>query len=368
MNTPAIGIINWAIRPLLFGVLWAFMLFSVERHLLSYSLLICAISFVFFFFIPVADRAFLLYSAASLIMVPLVAMGVEPGAVWGVLAFLMIDASLRLGNRSFIVHLTLLLAVIGVTGLLGGNVDVLNVLLFAGAGLLAVLTNRFRNERAEFRQMYDGLLDEYRKMKREHSENERIARLEERTRIAHDIHDSVGHQLTALLMQLEMKSIEHGPDRYEGLKEMAKQSLEETRLAVKTLKYDAVSGIESVLQLIRKLESEHALSVKFTTKQGVLRTRLSNDQSVVLYRSIQEALTNAMKHGDTRDVSVTIGRTALGELNWIVSNGISRQLHVEEGFGLTAMRERLDSVGGKLRVYQTEKEFTVEGTMPIGGT
>jgi len=241
------------------------------------------------------------------------------------------------------------------------------MLLFAGTGLLALSANRYRSERVEYRQLYDGLLDEYRRLKREHSESERVARLEERARIAHDIHDSVGHQLTALLMQLEMMSIEHRSNQYEGLKVMAKQSLEETRNAVKTLKFEAVSGIESVIQLIRKLESDHSLSVKFTTKQGVLRIRLSNEQNVVLYRSIQEGLTNAMKHGDTREVSVTLGRTALGGLEWIITNGLSRQVHLEEGFGLTAMRERLDSVGGQLRVSRTEKEFTVTGMMPIGG-
>ena len=366
-QTTAIGVVNWAIRPLLFGLLWLLLLISSERVDLSYSLLLCAISFIFYFFIPVVERAFLLYAGISLIILPLLYIGVEVGAIWGLFAFLIIDASFRLDNRYFLFYLSLLFILIVLTGFLKTEADVLTILLFVGTGILALMTNRYRNERVEYRRMYDGLLDEYRKLKREHSENERIARLEERTRIAHDIHDSVGHQLTALLMQLEMMSIEHGSGQYAGLKEMAQQSLEETRMAVRTLKYDSVTGIESVLQLIRKLESEHALSVKFTTKQGVLRTRLTNEQSVVLYRSVQEALTNAMKHGDTREVSVTIGRTALGELNWLITNGLSRQLHVEEGFGLTAMRERIDSVGGTLRVYQTEKEFVVEGTIPIGG-
>lgn len=365
MSTFTEWIVNWAIRPLVFGLLWILVLLPIERDFLPYSLLLCALAFIFYFFIPVTSKPIILYIAVSFTFLPIVIkVGSEP--IFVPLAFLLIDACYRLGSRDFKLFLLTNFGIGLLLSILTYEVNIVSILLLAGAGIIALSANRYRNERVEYRQLYDGLLDEYRKLKRAHSESEQIARLEERARIAHDIHDSVGHQLTALLMQLEIMSIQQSTE-YEGLKVMAKQSLEETRKAVKTLKYESVTGIESVLQLIRKLESDHSLSVKFTTRQGVLRTKLSNDQSVTLYRSIQEALTNAMKHGDTREVSVTIGRTALGELEWIVTNGLSRQAQFVEGFGLTAMRERVASVGGELRVFQTEKAFTVEGMMPIGG-
>lgn len=366
MNSSAERVLNWAIRPLLFGLLWILILLQVERAVLPYGLLLCALAFLIYFFIPVTTKPLFLYIAVLLALLPLVALEVKSEAIGLLIAFLIIDACFRLDSRDFKWLLFVDIAIVALLFAFAGGIQLTTLLLLIGAGILAFSANRSRSERVEYRQLYDGLLDEYRKLKRDHSENERVARIEERARIAHDIHDSVGHQLTALLMQLEMMSIEHQSNKYEGLKVMAQQSLEETRNAVKTLKYDTATGIESVLQLIRKLESDQ-FSVKFTTKQGVLRTHLSNEQSVVLYRSIQEALTNAMKHGDTREVSVTIGRTALGELEWIITNGLSRQAHFVEGFGLTAMRERVGSVGGELRVFQTEKAFTVEGKMPIGG-
>ncbi|MFC4411722.1 sensor histidine kinase [Chungangia koreensis] len=359
-------IINWAIRPLVFGLLWILVLLPIERDFLPSGLLLCALAFIFYFFIPVTTKPIVLYIAVSFTFLPIILeAGSEP--IFLQLAFLLIDACFRLDSRNFKLYLLPIFGIAVLLSVFTSDVHTVSMLLLAGAGILAWSVNRDRNERVEYRRLYDGLLDEYRKLKREHSESDRVARLEERARIAHDIHDSVGHQLTALLMQLEMMSIEKQSEEYEGLKVMAKESLEETRKAVKTLKYELATGIESVIQLIRKLESDHSLSVKFTTRQGVLRTTLSNEQSVTLYRSIQEALTNAMKHGDTREVSVTIGRTALGELEWIVTNGLSRQTHFTEGFGLTAMRERVASVGGELRVLQTEKAFTVEGMMPIGG-
>lgn len=168
-------------------------------------------------------------------------------------------------------------------------------------------------------------------------------------------------------MQLQMISMENDSDEYKELKRLAAESLGETRHAVKTLKNDEVAGIASVLQLIRKLEAENHLLVRFTTKQGVLNTDLSNEQSITLYRSIQEGLTNAMKHSSSREVSVTLGRSAIGALEWVISNPITSPIPFELGFGLTAMKERVEEQGGSFRVYQTEKAFVVEGSMPVKG-
>ena len=76
----------------------------------------------------------------------------------------------------------------------------------------------------------------------------------ERNTIARDIHDSVGHRLTALIMKLEMLSIQNSNSDYDELKSMAKESLEEIRKSVKTMQTDENEGIATVVHLIRKLE------------------------------------------------------------------------------------------------------------------
>ena len=60
--------------------------------------------------------------------------------------------------------------------------------------------------------MYVGLAGEYRRLKRRAYEGEQIARIEERNRIARDMHDSVGHHLTALLIQIEVLRQQSGGD------------------------------------------------------------------------------------------------------------------------------------------------------------
>src|SRR5699024_4357027 len=124
-----------------------------------------------------------------------------------------------------------------------------------------------RNEQSE---IYEQLLSEYRQLKRMHLAAEEVTKAEERTRIAREIHDSVGHRLTALILKLEMLHIQEPNEQYIQLKQMANESLAETREAVQTLQESEIKGIPAVVQLIRKLETESQLLVQFTIKEGIL--------------------------------------------------------------------------------------------------
>ncbi|MFE8700318.1 sensor histidine kinase [Cytobacillus sp. FJAT-54145] len=214
--------------------------------------------------------------------------------------------------------------------------------------------------------LYEQVLEEYRNVKRQSLKNEKVVRTEERTRIAREMHDSVGHKLTALSIHLEMLLIEKKNETFQNMKETVDECLEETRRAVRALKSEDIEGIASVIQLIRKLESESHMRVNFTTKQGVLGANLSNQNSVVLYRVLQESLTNAMKYGHSREVIVTLGISAIGELLFTVKNAYhhsSQQIH--EGFGLKNMRLRVKEVGGRLEIYQSDDSFVIEGYIPL---
>lgn len=193
---------------------------------------------------------------------------------------------------------------------------------------------------------------------------EETARVEERNRIARDIHDSVGHRLTALIMKLETLAIQTKNEDYRELKKMAEDSLGETRQAVKTLQAEESEGIATVVHLIRKLEAESQIVVQFTIKQGVLTVPLSNDHSVVLYRVLQEALTNAMRHGYSREIHVVLGKSAIGDVTFEISNTVYEVKPFTFGFGLTNMKKRLEEIGGRLDVYQKENQFYVSGIIP----
>src|SRR5699024_8313252 len=92
------------------------------------------------------------------------------------------------------------------------------------------------------------------------------------------------------------------------LKDLANERLEETLAAVKTPESTETRGLAAIVQLIRKLEAESQLLIQFTIKEGVLSVTHSNEQGVTLYRVIQEALTNVMRHSESKAVQIEIGQ------------------------------------------------------------
>ncbi|WP_212924510.1 sensor histidine kinase [Oceanobacillus sp. J11TS1] len=215
-----------------------------------------------------------------------------------------------------------------------------------------------------YKILYEELSDSYRQLKRLHLSAEENAKMEERTRIARDMHDSVGHHLTALIMQIEMLSIQYPDLNIKSMKELANRSLQETRDAVKALQLDEAEGIATVVHLIRKLESECHLNVHFTMKNGVLSVPITNAKSVIIYRVIQEGITNAMRHANSREVYVTLSKSADEAIQFEISNAIYEAKPLELGFGLTNMRRRLEELGGKLDILQLQNKFILSGRIP----
>ncbi|WP_237566380.1 histidine kinase [Paenibacillus sp. EZ-K15] len=238
-----------------------------------------------------------------------------------------------------------------------------SVILAMGLALFRTVWSR--NEESMVR--YETLLSEYRNMKRRLITDEQHARQEERAQVGRDIHDSVGHKLTALLMQLEMHRMQADGDTAEvlkGLKALAKESLEETRNAVKSMKQQEASGLPAIIGLLRRLESESFMRVTLTARHGALTVPLNNNQSIAVYRAVQEAMTNAMKHGSSREVHIIFEAPGGGIFRFEVSNPYHRKRDTyREGYGLKAMRERMEEAGGELQISQYDNQFIVRGTL-----
>lgn len=351
----------------LFACLWYFVFVSTSSAAtLPWLVIVCAIVFALYFFLPLTQKPLILLILAQVVGLSTMWLDVSLARVMVVVAFLTWLGTDLLSPSPFQAYALVSALVASVLTIVGGH-DVALLVLFFFYLFAAVVLNRMLHEIQEKKEMHAQLLGELRRMKRSTMAQENMVRLEERTRIGRDIHDSVGHKLTALLMQLEMDSMQEGATDYTKLKELARASLEETRFAVRELRSEEVYGLQSVLQLLRKLESESHLLVQFTTEKGILSVPLSNAQSITLYRAIQEALTNAMRHGETKEVAVTIGRSVTGDLQFSVMNHNRNPKSFQEGFGLTQMRARLEEIHGKLHIYQTETQFVIEGSFPIEG-
>lgn len=218
--------------------------------------------------------------------------------------------------------------------------------------------------RRDVQMMYEQLTSEYRQLRRAHIQAENDVRMKERTNIARNIHDSVGHRLTALMMRLEMLAIQRKDETFRELKQMAEESLQETRTAVHALQHEEMEGISTVVHMIQKLEAESRMFIHFTTKQGVLSMRLSPEKNIVLYRVIQEALTNAMRHAQAKVVHITLGKTAIEDVYFEIENDADPSLQVKKGFGLSQMEKRMEEIDGTISVQTLGGTFMIRGVIP----
>lgn len=351
-------------RTIFFSSLWI-LLISTDSTYVALSILLFSLSLSLFFLISLRRATTTIYVFLTLIGLGH-ALVLGNGSLLPILYVqsLTIDATYHLSPSL----LKVLLAVNGslsiLTAFITGERIIESILIVSLFMIVLVTYHQIVFERNERKMMYEDLLEEYRKAKRLNVTANNNARIEERAKIARDIHDSVGHQLTALIMKLEVLSIQNPHINYNELKKMAKNSLEETRTAVTALQTEEHEGISSVVQLIRKLEAESHLHVQFTIKQGALSFPLTNQKSVVLYRIIQEALTNAMRHSQAREAKVTLATSATSDLSFEIRNAVFQPVSFSYGFGLTNMKKRIEEVEGTLTIQQTNESFIVFGTIP----
>lgn len=354
------------IRFIVFSGLWVLMIFR-ESEYAALSICFAALTLALFFFLSIHKEMF--YTSISLSVIIFVhGLLVTDGLVFTLLllSFVTVVSLYRLQQKKLIIFVIIncILTVLVASTHSG---YVLELVVLSGLFYFMVFAlNQLVLERGQQSEVYEQVLEEYRKLKRMNLFAKSNARLEERTKIARDIHDSVGHRLTALIMKLEMLSIQQHKSEYRELKEMAQESLDEIRQSVQTLQNDEQEGLSTVVHLIRKLEAESHILVQFTMKQGVLSVKLSNDKSIVLYRVIQESLTNAMRHAQSREVQVVLGKAADSGVSVEVINKIFTTEKFEYGFGLSNMKERVEEVQGTIQIYQTKEKFVVQGTIPGG--
>lgn len=195
----------------------------------------------------------------------------------------------------------------------------------------------------------------------------RSAMLAERGRIAAELHDVLGHSLTALSLQIEAAAAAlettDGRDRalahLDRAAQLARGGQEETVAAVRTLRDGAVG----VHDLARRLIDSSGLSADLTVR-GAPRP-LSATTGMAVYRLLQEALTNAGKHAPGADAAVVLsyGPDALTvTVDNPTATGASA---IGGGQGLRVMRQRIADVGGTLATGPVGERWHIEARVPV---
>lgn len=188
----------------------------------------------------------------------------------------------------------------------------------------------------------------------------------ERLRISRELHDAWGHELTALGLQLEIASHVTEPgkakDHVTHAKSLASDLLAKVRDVVATLREAERCDLKDALETLAQSVPAPAVHVEISPD-----VRVGPDQAHALIRCAQEAVTNAVRHADAPNLWLQV--TADGEGVRLVArnDGRARDADSSPGSGLLGMRERMESLGGRLAVRSGgEFAFTIDAWLPAG--
>jgi signal transduction histidine kinase len=203
----------------------------------------------------------------------------------------------------------------------------------------------------------------------------RRTRQAERLRIARDLHDELGHELTALGLLAAAAEVATPDEAARGkvarVKTAARDLLERVRSVVSTMRIEAndADGKEHIdlghaLHAIRADESSRlALALTIAGDLSAVPRR----HAVALLRLVQEAHTNALRHAGTSATNLAINVTRSGSvIDVVVLDDGDGASQVEFGNGLTGMRARLDELGGLLEILgRPGRGFQVMARLPL---
>jgi signal transduction histidine kinase len=187
----------------------------------------------------------------------------------------------------------------------------------------------------------------------------------ERTRIARELHDLLGHHLTALSINLQIAERTSDGDTREKIGEcraLARLLLSDVREAVSTLRDDKGLDLEAAIRLI--VGSTPRLDMRVDIEDELEIDDVGIAQA--LLRCVQEAVTNTLRHADASECRIRIWR-ADGAIHLEVSDDGCVRGEITEGNGLAGMRERLQALRGTLQLGREGQALRLHASVPLPG-
>jgi signal transduction histidine kinase len=337
---------------------------------------------------PLGNVAIYLSIASALYFV---AFGMSSGPASAVISMLLF---LLVGQATWTLPLTAALVyaggmMIGVCGMIAFFVDLEAALQSAATftfGIVFVvmfvqLSQRYEQQtehaeaqRARAEELLAQLQASHDELRAARARELRMAAIEERVRLARDIHDGLGHYLTILNVQLQAASrlLQRDPERAAAVvatcREVAQTALDEVRRSVAAMQPSPLDGHSldvAIEHLIDDFRTSTAIDVRFE-QAGDLPV-LPQTLAMTLYRAVQEGLTNARKHGNASQIDVNL--TCLPDTVRLTIRDNGQPIngaYESGGFGLTGLRERIERLGGMLQAGpQANGGFLLDIVAPV---
>ena len=197
----------------------------------------------------------------------------------------------------------------------------------------------------------------------------------ERGRITRELHDTVGYALTNVIVTMNAAHVllRDEPGALDGLfddvRVQAEQALAETRSTLRRLRdvrpFEPI-GLKALWHLTRGFQG--ATGVEVRVNLGNLPSSFGRKLDSVIFRLIQEGLTNAFRHGKATRVRINLWQTKGEILVSVLDNGrgVAPGTEITEGIGLSGMRERLSEYGGEIRLRPVQDGFELLASIPYG--
>lgn len=251
------------------------------------------------------------------------------------------------------------------------------IYLFAGASsiLLGAWMSAIIDQSMQRRQ----LIEQLEIMQTELAETKRHeGMLEERQRLAREIHDTLAQGFTSIVMHLEAADqalpdeLETAQKHLHRARTTARTSLEQARRVVQDLRPESLENQalpEAIMRTVGRWQEETGIAVTATTTGTPFP--LHPDIEVTLLRAAQESLNNIRKHAQATAVQITLSYMADVVILDVQDNGVGHNgaapSPLSSGYGLQAMRERTTQLGGTVEIESESGEgTTVVVSIPVG--
>ncbi|MBF6595002.1 MAG: sensor histidine kinase [Thermaceae bacterium] len=189
------------------------------------------------------------------------------------------------------------------------------------------------------------------------------SKMGERVRIARELHDLIGHQLTALSLNLEVAAHTEGQKSKTHVgkaQKIAKDLLSDVRGVVSTMREGSVNLEAALCALV---EGVPRPAIHLSLAFGLAVEEPQKAQALV--RCVQEIITNTVRHAGANNLWITIETTASGIVIHARDDGRGHK-DLRYGNGLSGMRERLEGFGGQLSIRSRPGEgFALDAVLPV---
>ena len=193
----------------------------------------------------------------------------------------------------------------------------------------------------------------------------------ERRRLARELHDETGQALTSILLGLkgveEAKSDEQRDRAAADLRQLVVSTLQDVRRLAVELRPKALDdfGLLPALERLAQTFTEQ-VGIETDVEASLGETRLPAEVETALFRLVQEALTNVIKHSRARHVSISLVRRANSVSAVIEDDGVGFTEPSRDGIGLIGMRERVGLLDGRLEIEsRPDHGTTIVAEVPV---